>query len=82
MKWKLLVEIFGYSSSPTKLTIILPIKRENINIILAIDEKSNFIAMNIAMQPREKPIKYPIVAFILFNSILMTWVLNVIQFLY
>ena len=72
MKWKLLVEIFGYSSSPTKLTITLPIKRENINIILAIDEKSNFIAMNIAMQPREKPIKYPMVAFILFNSILMT----------
>ena len=72
MKWKLLVEIFGYSSSPTKLTITLPIKRENINIILAIDEKSNFIAMNIAMHPREKPIKYPMVAFILFNSILMT----------
>ena len=72
MKRKLLVEIFGYSSSPTKLTITLPIKRENINIILAIDEKSNFIAMNIAMQPREKPIKYPMVAFILFNSILMT----------
>ena len=72
MKWKLLVEILGYSSSPTKLTITLPIKRENINIILAIDEKSNFIAKNIAMQPREKPIKYPIVAFILFNSILMT----------
>ena len=72
MKWKLLVEFFGYSSSPTKLTITLPIKRENINIILAIDEKSNFIAMNIAMQPREKPIKYPMVAFILFNSILMT----------
>ena len=72
MKWKLLLEILGYSSSPTKLTITLPIKRENINIILAIDEKSNFIAMNIAMQPREKPIKYPMVAFILFNSILMT----------
>ena len=39
---------------------------------LAIDEKSNFIAMNIAMHPKEKPIKYPMVAFMLFKSIPMT----------
>ncbi len=69
MKWKLLILILDYSSSPTKLIITLPIRRENINNILAIDENSNFIAINIAIHPKEKPIKYPIVAFILFNSI-------------
>ena len=38
---------------------------EKIKIIFAIDEKSSFIAMNIAMQPRANPMKYPIVAFML-----------------
>ena len=53
-----------YFSSPAQLIIMLPISREKIKIIFAIDEKSSFIAMNIAMHPRANPIKYPIVAFI------------------
>ena len=56
----------AYSSSPAQLIITLPINNENIKIILAIDEKSNLIAINIAMQPSANPIKYPIVAFIIF----------------
>ena len=51
-------------SSPAQLMITLPISNENISIIFAIEEKSNFIAMNMAIQPSVKPIKYPIVAFI------------------
>ena len=51
-------------SSPAQLIITLPINNENISIIFAIEEKSNFIAMNMAIQPSVKPIKYPIVAFI------------------
>ena len=55
-----------YSSSPAQLIITLPINNENIKIIFAIDEKSNLIAINIAIQPSANPIKYPIVAFIIF----------------
>ena len=38
----------------------------NNKIIFAIEEKSNLIAMNIAIHPSAKPMKYPIVAFIIF----------------
>ena len=55
-----------YSSSPAQLIITLPINNENIKIIFAIEEKFNLIAMNIAMQPSANPIKYTIVAFIIF----------------
>ncbi len=55
-----------YSSSPAQLIITLPINNENIKIIFAIDEKSNLIAINIAIQPSAYPIKYPIVSFIIF----------------
>ena len=55
-------------SSPAQLMITLPISNENTSIIFAIEEKSNFIAMNIAIQPSVKPIKYPIVAFIYFSN--------------
>ena len=55
-----------YSSSPTQLITTLPINNENIKIIFAIEEKFNLIAINIAMQPSANPIKYPIVAFIIF----------------
>ena len=55
-----------YSSSPAQLIITLPINNENIKIIFAIDEESNLIAINIAIQPSANPIKYPIVAFIIF----------------
>ena len=55
-----------YSSSPAQLIITLPINNENIKIIFAIEENSNLIAINIAMQPSANPIKYPIVAFIIF----------------
>ena len=56
----------AYSSSPAQLIITLPINNENIKIIFAIEEKFNLIAINIAMQPSANPIKYPIVAFIIF----------------
>ena len=56
----------AYSSSPAQLIITLPINNENIKIIFAIEENSNLIAINIAMQPSANPIKYPIVAFIIF----------------
>ena len=55
-----------YFSSPAQLIITLPINNENIKIIFAIEEKFNLIAINIAMQPSANPIKYPIVAFIIF----------------
>ena len=55
-----------YFSSPAQLIITLPINNENIKIIFAIEENSNLIAINIAMQPSANPIKYPIVAFIIF----------------
>ena len=55
-----------YSSSPAQLIITLPINNENIKIIFAIEEKFNLIAINIAIQPSANPIKYPIVAFIIF----------------
>ena len=55
-----------YSSSTTQLITTLPINNENIKIIFAIEEKFNLIAINIAMQPSANPIKYPIVAFIIF----------------
>ena len=54
-----------YFSSPTQLIITLPMSSEKIKIIFAIDEKSSFIAMNIAIHPRANPMKYPIVAFII-----------------
>ena len=58
--------LHAYSSSPAQLIITLPINNENIKIIFAIEENSNLIAINIAMQPSANPIKYPIVAFIIF----------------
>ena len=58
--------LHAYSSSPAQLITTLPINNENIKIIFAIDENSNLIAINIAMQPSANPIKYPIVAFIIF----------------
>lgn len=53
-----------YFSSPTQLIITLPMSREKTSTIFAIDEKSSFKAMNIAMHPSANPIKYPIVTFI------------------
>ena len=58
--------LHAYSSSPAQLITTLPINNENIKIIFAIEENSNLIAINIAMQPSANPIKYPIVAFIVF----------------
>ena len=53
-----------YFSSPTQLIITLPMSREKTSTIFAIDEKSSFKAMNIAIHPSANPMKYPIVAFI------------------